>query len=214
MFTGIIEEVGTLRSATSGQRGGKLLWVQSSFEPESIQLGDSVAHNGVCLTVTAREGGLYSVDAGPETLQRTTIGALRPGERINLERAATLSTRLGGHLVQGHVDGLGVVRDVRARENAYDVDIEAESEVLELAVPRGSIAIDGISLTITGRSKGQFSVSIIPHTWSVTTMAKLGRGSKVNLEVDLIARYVAGILDAREPKGGVTEDLLKKHGFY
>ncbi len=214
MFTGIIEQVGTLRSATSGQRGGKRLWVQSGFEPESIQLGDSIAHNGVCLTVTAREGGLFSVDAGPETLQRTTIGALRPGDRINLERAATLSTRLGGHLVQGHVDGLGEVADVRARENAYDVDIKAEPEILELAVPRGSIAIDGISLTITDRSKGQFSVSIIPHTWSVTTMAKLGRRSKVNLEVDLIARYVAGILDAREPKGGVTEDLLKKHGFY
>ena len=213
MFTGIIEEVGALRSVTAGQGGGKRLSIQSGFEPATIKLGDSIATNGVCLTVTSHEGGLFTVDAGPETLQRTTIGALRPGDRVNLERAATLSTRLGGHLVQGHVDGLGEVLEIHKRENAYDLWIKTDPELLELAVPRGSIAVDGISLTITQREARGFSISIIPHTWAVTTMAKLARGSKVNLEADLIARYVSGILEAREGRKGITEAFLKKHGY-
>lgn len=222
MFTGIIEDVGTVARVGPGAGGGRTLWIRHGFASGSVQVGDSVAHNGVCLTATRLDGDTFSVDAGPETLARTTVGELAAGHRVNLERAVTPATRLGGHLVQGHVDAVGRVRRVVPRENARDLEIEAPEEVLRLAIPRGSIAIDGISLTITGRTRETFSVSIIPHTWTVTTIAGLAAGSRVNLEADLLARYVAGLLEgfaggaaggAAGGGGGLTEAFLREHGF-
>jgi riboflavin synthase len=215
MFTGIVEAVGSIESVHSGAGGGRRIWIRSSFEPSSIGIGDSIATSGVCLTVVERSGSSFAVDAGPETLERTTIGELVSGDRVNLERSCTLSTRLGGHLVQGHVDGVGVVRSVVPRANAHDVTFEAPGEIIALAVPRGSIAVDGISLTITGREVGSFTVMIIPHTFEVTTMGTARPGTRVNLEADMIARYVAGLLEAHrsEPRRPGMKELLDEHGF-
>ncbi|MBK6684800.1 MAG: riboflavin synthase [Deltaproteobacteria bacterium] len=216
MFTGLIEELGRVVASRPGAAGGRVLVLQANFARDGgVKLGDSIATNGVCLTATRIEGDTFSVDAGPETLERTTIGRLSVGAPVNLERSATLATRLGGHLVQGHVDAVGRVRSVAQRENAWDLWIEAPEELLRLAVPRGSIAVDGISLTITGRENGAFSISIIPHTWAVTSIRGAAAGTLVNLEADLIARYVAGLLEpaAAAPKPGLTEAFLKEHGF-
>lgn len=215
MFTGIVETVGTVARVSGGAGGGRVLVIRHDLDPGSISIGDSIATSGVCLTVTEKDGQTFSVDAGPETLARTTIGGLTSGAKVNLERSCTLETRLGGHLVQGHVDAVGTVRAVVPHDNAYDFTFEAPPEVLALAIPRGSIAIDGISLTVTGRTEETFSVMIIPHTWKVTTLGKAKAGTRVNLEVDMIARYVAGLLDAYrgEEKGGLTEDFLRRHGF-
>lgn len=216
MFTGIVDHVGVVARVAPGEGGGKTLVVRHHFTG-ALELGESIAHDGVCLTVVRAEGDTFWVEAGPETLQRTTIGGLRTGSKLNLERAATLSTRLGGHLVQGHVDAVGKVRAVRARENAWDLDVEAPADVLRMIIPRGSVTVDGISLTVTDRGAETFSLSIIPHTWKITSLADKGVGSAVNLEVDLIARYVLGLLEAHQGPpaagGGITEDFLRTHGF-
>lgn len=219
MFTGIVEDVGTIARVAGGRGGGKTLWIRSDLPGDSIAIGDSISTSGVCLTVTQKSpserGGTFSVDAGPETLARTTIGELTAGSKVNLERSCTLQTRLGGHLVQGHVDAVGTIRSIVPHENAHDFLFEAPPEVLALSVPRGSIAIDGISLTVTGRTEETFSVMIIPHTFAETTLGAARPGTRVNLEVDMIARYVAGLLEGHRQaaKPGLTEELLKKHGF-
>jgi riboflavin synthase len=215
MFTGIIEDVGVVQKIGPGREGGKRIAIGTRFPEETIEIGDSISTSGVCLTVVHKEGATFAIDAGPETLARTTLGGLTAGTRVNLERSVTPATRLGGHLVQGHVDGVGRIVSVRKRENAFDFEIEAPEEVLRLAAPRGSIAVDGISLTITGRARSSFSVSIIPHTHAVTTIGDRKPGDTVNLEADLIARYVAGLLEWTEnpEKGGLTEAFLAEHGF-
>lgn len=220
MFTGIVEDVGTIVRIFTGSGGGKTLWIRTNLDPASIQIGDSIATQGVCLTATQIDGATFSVDAGPETLGRTTIGMLRAGAKVNLERSVTAQTRLGGHLVQGHADAVGRVSSIQQRENAWDLEVEAPSEVLRLIIARGSVAVDGISLTVTGRTAQSFSISIIPHTWKVTAMAGLSVGSSVNLEVDLIARYVEGLLTSFLAEGQtapvpskITEAFLKEHGF-
>lgn len=217
MFTGIIEEAGTVARITGGAKGGKVITVRSGFDPTSIALGDSIAVNGVCLTVTKIDGATFTVDAGPETLDRTTTGRLVAGRRVNLERAMALGERMGGHIVQGHVDGVGSIRTIAPRDNAYDLLVESPQDLLELIAPRGSITIDGISLTVTRVEAGAFGVSIIPHTWKATTLGERRVGESVNLEVDVIARYVARLLDARglggAAKGGLTEADLRAKGF-
>ena len=215
MFTGIVEDVGVVQRVSPGTGGGRVLQIRTGFEPSTLAIGDSICTNGVCLTATTLSGETFTVDAGPETLSRTTVGRLQPGAKVNLERSVTPSTRLGGHLVMGHVDAVGRVRALVKRENAWDITIEAPTEVLKLVIPRGSVAVDGISLTVTARDAQTFGLSIIPHTWKVTTMAALKEGDPVNLEADVIARYVEGLLsfDAPASSGGLTEALLKKHGF-
>lgn len=216
MFTGIVEAIGVIERVESGSGGGKKLEISSPFDPATIEIGDSIATSGVCLTAVTKsahkEGARFTVDVGPETLLRTTLGRLAQGSRVNLERSVTMATRLGGHLVQGHVDAVGRVVRIAPRENAVDYEFEAPSEVLELAVPRGSIAIEGISLTITGRTERTFSVMIIPHTQKVTTLGERRVGDGVNLEADQIARYVAGLLDARglnKAKKSRLQELLE-----
>lgn len=208
--------MGWVRRVEGGPGGGKRLVIETNLDPATIAVGDSVCTEGVCLTATQISGRMFWIDAGPETLERTTIGALAAGSRVNLERSVTPATRLGGHLVQGHVDGVGTVRRVAKNENAYDVEIEAPPDVLALCIPRGSIAIDGISLTITKKTDERFGVMIIPHTWSATTLVDKRVGSNVNLEADMIARYVAGLLEgyaAQTTKPALTEDFFRKHGF-
>jgi riboflavin synthase len=192
MFTGLVEATGTIEHRTTEPDGGLRLTVASPFE--GVQLGESIATNGVCLTVVAADGGRFEVQVGPETRARTTLGGLTEGTRVNLERSVTPSTRLGGHLVQGHVDAVGRLRQRSARDNAWDLTIDVPPEVGRLVIPRGSVAVDGISLTVTGRDERGFSVSIIPHTWAVTNLVDIGVGDPLNIEVDLIARYVDGLL--------------------
>ncbi len=216
MFTGIVDHVGRVVRKGPGTQGGQVVVVQHEYGAGSLMLGESIAHDGVCLTVTRIEGQTYWVDAGPETLARTTLGDFRAGRAVNLERAATLSTRLGGHLVQGHVDGVGRIIRLSQNQNAWDLDIEAPAEVLALVIPRGSVTVDGISLTVTGRGEDHFSISVIPHTWQVTSLAGKASGASVNVEVDLIARYVSGLLGnyQNEPKPSrLTESFLREHGF-
>jgi riboflavin synthase len=194
MFTGLIEAMGVV-AATEAQAGGGLrLSVRSDLE---VGVGDSVAHSGVCLTVVEVTSETFAVDVGPETLDRTTMGRLGAGDALNLERALLPTTRMGGHLVQGHVDAVGEIRSIAARDNAYDLWIDAPAEVLRLVIPRGSVAVDGISLTVTGRDEAGFSICIIPHTWTVTTLGQAGVGQGVNLEADLMARYIADLLGER-----------------
>lgn len=212
MFTGIIEDVGTVAEIHPGKKGGKELAIFTALDPSSLMLGDSVSVSGVCLTVVRVDPRGFAVDVGPETLERTTIGELTRGRRVNLERALTLEKPLGGHLVAGHVDCVGVVEGVLRRENAVDFDIEAPAEILPLVAARGSIAVDGISLTVTRADRRGFSLSIIPHTLDRTTLGERGVGTRVNLEADVVARYVARLLEMKS--GGIDEGFLKKHGFF
>lgn len=202
-----------------GGPSGRRLWVRPEpFRTDELALGDSVSHNGVCLTVTERRADAYSVDLGPETLERTTARDWRPGHALNLERSLTPSSRMGGHFVLGHVDECGTVEAVRRRGVAWDLDVAASAEFLRLAIPRGCVAVDGISLTITGRSATGFSLSVIPHTWAVTSLAAVVPGTALNLEADMMARYVDGLVHrtdgpAEPGPGGLTPEFLAAHGF-
>ncbi|MBK8013313.1 MAG: riboflavin synthase [Deltaproteobacteria bacterium] len=222
MFTGIIEDLGQVERVQTGPQGGRILTVATRFDPTSLHVGDSIATNGVCLTMTRLSGQTFEADAGPTTIERTTIGKLAAGQKVNLERAVTPTTRLGGHIVAGHVDGIGRVVQVRPNENAYTVEIEAPLDVLGLTIARGSVAVDGISLTVASRTDRTFSIMVIPHTWRSTTMQQLSAGASVNIEIDLIARYVAGLVQGYraaaepspgEPRGRLTETFLAEHGF-
>ena len=221
MFTGIIEDTGVIERIAGSPKGGKTLTVRTKIDPKTIAIGDSIAVNGVCLTATRIDGPRFTVDAGPETLARTSIGRLSAGDRVNLERALALGDRLGGHLVHGHVDGLGTLISATPHDNAHDVVIEGPAELAELVAPRGSVAIDGISLTVTtveNSAKGfRFGVMIIPHTWQVTTLSQRRVGDVVNLEADMLARYLARMLDARgitaPGKRRLTETDLREKGW-
>lgn len=193
MFTGLIRDLGAVVQAQPEERGGLKLTLESGFT--DLELGESVATNGVCLTAMNISGGRFEVQAGPETLARTTVGALRAGARVNLERSLTLRDRLGGHMVHGHVDEVGTVRSVEPRENAWDIWISATPATLAMIIPRGSVAVDGVSLTVVDRDEEGFMTSIIPHTWTHTNLHGWGVGTTVNLEVDMLARYVRDLVE-------------------
>ena len=194
MFTGIVEELGTVRRVIPVATGARLQ-IEAKTVLEEAHIGDSISVNGCCLTVVTLDEGYYQVDVVEETLRMTCLGSLRVGDRVNLERSVRLADRLGGHLVQGHVDGVGTLA---AREPAADgsllVRIDAPASVLRYVVYKGSIAVDGISLTITALNDTSFSIALIPHTQDVTTLGFRRIGDQVNLEVDLIAKYVEKLL--------------------
>jgi len=223
MFTGIVEDTGIvvrLKPTASGQR----LFVDCGLDLADTRLGDSIATDGVCLTVVeqARRGARWEVafDVGPETLAVTAFGrTLSPGRRVHLERALRLSDRLGGHLVSGHVDGVGRVRRRRPEGDALFLDFDAPKGVLDLCIEKGSIAIDGTSLTINAVDGGGFGVCLIPHTLSRTHLVELREGDVVNLESDMIGKYVRRLLSRGGTGGhaggddGVSWDLLRRAGF-
>jgi riboflavin synthase len=184
MFTGIVEELGRLRS-----RAGRRFEFEAVIVLEDLKVGDSVAHNGCCLTVAEMGDGWYAVDAVDETLARTNLGGLAVGDAVNLERPVRLLDRLGGHLVQGHVDAVGVVRSP-----APDLVVAAPEAVLRYTVEKGSITVDGCSLTVVDVTATTFSVAVIPHTCAVTTIGRYRPGHHVNLEVDVLAKYVERLL--------------------
>jgi len=212
MFTGLVEEVGTLRRLTVGA-GDAVLEIGARTVLDGLAVGDSVLTDGVCLTVTAVGRDGFSADVMPETVRRSTLVERRTGDRLNLERALTLQGRLGGHLVSGHVDGVGVVRRVTSEANAGVVDIAVPPSVAVVTVPQGSIAVDGVSLTAVSVEGEVVRVSLIPHTAAVTTLSSLEPGRRVNLEADLIAKYVHAFLERRRPPGGLTWEKLAEAGF-
>jgi len=193
MFTGLIEAVGEIvaiesRSETHG--AGQRLVVRTVLAGELTD-GESLAVNGVCLTMTRAGDDRAHADIGPETARVTTLGALRPGQRVNLERAMRADSRLGGHFVQGHVDGTGTVRQVRAEGESYWVTVAFADDLARYLIPKGSITVDGVSLTIAALREGEFDVMLIPFTWDHTNLSALTPGSRVNLECDMIGKYVA-----------------------
>ncbi len=212
MFTGIVEEVGELLSLKRGARSFTLR-VKARKVLEGTQIGDSIATNGVCLTVTAMDERSFEADVMPETVERTALGGLKVGDGVNLERALTLSTRLGGHLVAGHVDATGRIVERREDETALWLKIEAPSSVLRYVVEKGSIAIDGVSLTVARLDQRSFSVSLIPHTQGATTLHSRRIGEEVNLENDMIVKYVERLMGKSPSEGNLTLDFLRQHGF-
>ena len=185
MFTGIVEERGEVAGRTNGR-----LTVRCDTVGADTRVGDSISVNGVCLTVVEDDGSGLAFDLSPETLSRTALDRLREGSPVNLERPVTLATRLGGHLVQGHVDGVGTVVAVEANDGGADVTIEAPAEVGRYLVEKGSVGVDGVSLTVASQDGNRFTVALIPHTLEVTTLGRAEPGDPVNLEVDVIAKYV------------------------
>jgi riboflavin synthase len=214
LFTGIIEELGTVRSLQTRADFAQIK-IEARKVLSDIRLGDSIAVNGVCLTVASFSGLSFLADVMPETLRKTNLIGLKPGNRVNLERALALGGRLGGHMVSGHVDGTGRIREKRTEGNAVVMHITAPQEVLRLIVPKGSIAVDGISLTVAVVGPESFSVSVIPHTAAETTLGEKSAGDIVNLENDLIGKYVDRLLNSYQDiqQKDISIDFLKANGF-
>ena len=218
MFTGIIEGLGTISSIRPLGQGSRLA-VEAGFELMGTKIGDSVAVNGACLTVVTISGKRFEADVSPETLEKTTFGQVKIGERVNLERALLLSSRVDGHLVSGHVDATGIIARREAAGNATLVTVEIPPEAARYIIPKGSVAVDGISLTVNQCDAGSFGVSIIPHTGLITTIGFKKVGDRVNIETDMIGKYVerfltSGKAEEKEAKGGsVSMELLAKSGF-
>jgi riboflavin synthase len=217
MFTGIVEEIGTIRRVVSGHTSGEIA-VRAAKVLEGTKIGDSIAVNGVCLTVTALLSDGFTADVMPETLRRSNLGKLRQGDPVNLERAMAADGRFGGHIVSGHIDGIGTITEVRREANAVWVRIQAPQSILNLIVEKGSIAIDGISLTVAELEHESFQVSIIPHTGSETTLLRKGVGDPVNLENDIVGKYVQRLMHHADPQpkqqeSRITLEFLAEHGF-
>ena len=215
MFTGLVEEVGTIRAIRRGAHSS-VLSIGAETILSDLKIGDSVAVNGVCLTATSRDSGGFTADVMPETLNRSSLGALTVGSHVNLERAMAADGRFGGHIVSGHIDGTGVIQSLRRDDNAVWYTVGAAPGLLRYIVEKGSITIDGISLTVAAVGETWFSVSIIPHTAAVTILGEKRAGDRVNLETDIIGKYVEKLLrpagDA--PKsGGLTLEFLAQNGF-
>jgi riboflavin synthase len=215
MFTGIIEELGAVKEIEKGLSSATLSLL-AKVVLEEMAVGDSLTVNGVCLTVVNFDADSCRMEVSPETLRTTNLGSLKAGDGVNLERAMRLHARLGGHLVSGHVDGVGTITARRQVENASILTIEAPKEILRYCIKKGSVTVDGVSITINDLNDKQFTVSIIPHTAKNTTLGIKGVGAKVNLENDPIAKYVERFLQADDParpESKINLEFLKKHGY-
>ncbi|MGE5391067.1 MAG: riboflavin synthase [Deltaproteobacteria bacterium] len=214
LFTGIIEEIGQIKSI---QRGGRSahLHIKAELVLEDVKIGDSIAVNGVCLTVNEFDRQYFAADVMPETMDKTTLGSLNPGSPVNLERAMQLGGRMGGHIVQGHVDATGTILQKQALDIAHIFRISAPGDLLRYVVPKGSITVDGVSLTVIDVSSESFTVSLIPHTSGQTILGGKKAGDTVNLESDILGRYIEKLL---KPAGDSTQDgldmnFLAENGF-
>lgn len=198
MFTGIVTDLGTVRTVEPAGQGRDLrIVIATAWDTGGIELGASVACNGCCLTVVEKGEGTLAFNASAETLSKTTIGRWRPGAPVNLERALRLGDELGGHMVQGHIDGVGSVAAAAPEGGSLRVRIRPPPHLMPYVAPKGSVAVDGVSLTVNDVDADAFGVNIIPHTAQVTTFGRIKPGDPVNIEVDLVARYLARLLDAR-----------------
>lgn len=224
MFTGIIEEIGTVASIQPGSRSFRIT-LNCRKVLADAKMGDSIAVNGVCLTVSGLTAGTFTADVMAETLRRSSLDDLKTGSQVNLERAMLAGGRFGGHIVSGHIDGTGVIRAFKKEDNAVWVTVNTDPKLLRYIVEKGSIAIDGISLTVAAVSETGFQVSVIPHTKEETTLLSKTAGSRVNLENDIIGKYVERLMQTGEREtsaaerpsanddSGVTMELLSRSGF-
>ncbi len=219
MFTGLVEEVGTLQGLQTGPKTC-ILTIGCRKVLEGTEIGDSIMTNGVCLTVTSLGGTYFTADVMNETLSRSDLGDLRPGSPVNLERAMPADGRFGGHIVSGHIDGTGTILSIREDANAVWFTVGADKALLNYVVEKGSIAMDGISLTVAAVTDQSFSVSLIPHTRAVTNLASKKVGDPLNLETDIIGKYVEKFVSLRqdraaepEKSSGLTMEFLQQNGF-
>jgi len=209
VFTGIIQGMGAVRRITKKGDDAQLL-IDAPLELEDVKIGDSVAVNGACLTVTAKSGHDFTADVSAETLKRTNLRALKTGDRVNLEKALRMSDFLSGHIVLGHVDGMGTIREKNIKSQSIIFGVEIEEGLSRYVVEKGSITIDGISLTVNSYEKNRFYVNVIPHTAQVTTLGIRKVGDGVNIETDILGKYVEKFLN---PRKGMDLNFLKDHGF-
>ncbi len=212
MFTGIVEELGTVKRITKSNNKQSIT-ISCQKVLEDIHLGDSIAVNGVCLTVTTFDKSGFSADVMNETFSRSSLGSLSSGSRVDLERAMSADGRFGGHIVSGHIDGTGIIRNIKKDGNAVWFEIAADEKILDFVVEKGSIAIDGISLTVANVSKNSFSISVIPHTLDCTVLGSKKRGDIVNLENDVIGKYIKKFIDRNHENKGLTKEFLLSNGF-
>ena len=225
MFTGIVEEKGEILSIERGSISA-ILTIRAKEVLTGTKIGDSIAVSGVCLTVTRLSGDHFSADVMAETLRRSALGELRVGSHVNLERALAVGGRMGGHIVSGHIDGTGKILSIRTEDNAVWYRITADPKIIRLVVEKGSVTIDGISLTVAAVHADSFEVSVIPHTREVTTLSEKGVGDSVNLENDIIGKYVERLLQGQggiapmssetpqaSASGALTMEFLTEHGF-
>lgn len=212
MFTGIVEEMGTVASVNSGARAYSLR-IDADVVLEGTKLGDSIAVNGTCLTVTSLSASSFTVDVAPETRSRTNLAQLAAKDVVNLERAVTPTTRLGGHLVQGHVDGLGTVTDLRPDGEALWVTIGASAEILRYVVPKGFICLDGVSLTVVDVTSSAFNIMLVPHTQKHIILPRKSVGYRINIEVDIVGKYVEKFVAPLHTATTLTMDKLRENGF-
>lgn len=216
MFTGIIEETGTIRRIQKGPHSA-VLSIEARLILEDISVGDSIAVNGICLTVISFHSHGFAADVMHETLNRSSLSALKPGSLVNLERAMAAGGRFGGHIVAGHVDGTGTITSIEKDDNAVWYTIKAAPSILRYIVEKGSIAIDGISLTVAKVARDTFSVSVIPHTAMATTLGRRRAGDLVNLETDLVGKYIEKLLafqkEPAAPASSLSREFLTEHGY-
>lgn len=198
MFTGLVEEVGAIRSVTGDAQGARLE-IDAQVVIDGVQLGDSIAVAGACLTVVAFDSSGFAVDVVAESLRRTTLGLRAAGDPINLERATMAGARLGGHIVQGHIDGVGTVRSVVPEGTGVRLAVDVPDGIHRYIVEKGSITVDGVSLTVASRTEEGFEIALIPHTLAVTTLGRLASGDRVNLEADMVAKYVEALVTPYRP---------------
>lgn len=212
MFTGIVRELGEVERIEASADGARLT-IRAPETASRVRVGDSVAINGVCLTVVRKEGDGLWFDAVQETLRRSNLGTLQPGDRVNLEDALRVGDALGGHFVQGHVDTTGTVQRLVPQGNAVVMVVRVGEEWMRYLVPKGSVAIDGVSLTVVDVGTSDFSVWLIPHTRMVTTLGLRQPGDAVNVEFDMLAKYIENLLQARQKSDRVDMELLRRTGF-
>lgn len=211
MFTGIVEEMGKISAIRQGAKSAQLT-IQAKTVLEGTRIGDSIAVNGVCLTVTSLSASAFTADVMAESLRRSSLGDLSPGSPVNLERAMAADGRFGGHIVSGHIDGTGTISSFRREDNAVWVTVSTPANLLRYIVEKGSVAIDGVSLTVAAITERDFSVSLIPHTGAQTILLQKHVGEKVNLECDIIGKYVEKLLQPHR-EGSITMEFLAEHGF-
>jgi riboflavin synthase len=212
MFTGIIEEIGVVKSVLKSSRSSKLE-ITAGKIPGDMKVGDSINTDGVCLTVTSFTKDHFTADVMPESMERSGLGKLKPGSRVNLERAIRLSDRLSGHLVSGHIDGTGIISRTRRDENAIWLTVATDGKWTRYMVEKGSVAVDGVSLTIARMDAGSFEVSVIPHTQSETTLTSKNTGDTVNIECDMIGKYIEKMMNGNKGQGKLDMNFLAEQGF-
>ena len=208
MFTGIIEELGEIQAITQNK-----ITIKAKTVLEGTNLGDSIAVNGVCLTVTKLNNNEFDADISPETMKVTALGGLKKGNLVNLERAVQVGARLGGHIVSGHIDSKGVIENITKSGDFYNIEIKLTEESSKYVAKKGSITVDGISLTIANIQGSRIKLAIIPHTFENTNLKTLQKGEFVNIETDILSKYVEKFLSTRDNKSGISVEFLMEHGF-